>query len=164
MNGQSAHFLLIDECLLLRPETNLHPHITDTVTVRTIVANHLPEDGTLPKQNWMQRWFTNPEPDEQPIEHRIVTATPPDQDAVEETVGESFMDRIVAVQVEQVIQARRAGARDSAVAAVEALEARLESLPNDTMIDTIARAVTQDCIDVVRKLRPDLLCDPSGGE
>lgn len=174
MNGQSAHFILLDECLLLRPETNLQPPTVNTInTVRTIVAKHLPENEPLPKRNWLQRWVTNPEPGERPVEHRIVTVDTPEPvkhytwenhvAAVETPYADSMMSHITEAHLNAIGEARREAARDGVFVAVHHLEKHLSNLSSETMTDTIARAATQDCIEILRKLRRDMANQESGG-
>lgn len=172
MNGQSAHFILLDECLLLRPETNLQPPTVNTIdTVRTIVAKHLPENEPLPKRNWLQRWLTNPEPDEQPTDLRIVgdsspiyTEDFPEQESfMERAIKESFTDRLVDAQMDAIAEARRTAAREAVLVAALHLETHYSNLDNQTSSDTIVRAATYDCIQIVRGMLAKMHEAESGG-
>lgn len=149
MNGQPAHFMLADEHLLLRPETNLHPRITDTV--RTIVAKHLPEDTEpLPKRNWMQRWFTNPEPQELSGDWKY---EPEDYyGEVETPYADTLISRLNEAHLDAIAKERKQAAQDGVFVAVHHLEKHLASLSNETMIDTVVHSATQDCIEVLRNL------------
>lgn len=150
-----------------------HPlDLIDLSEVRTIVAKHLPEDGTQPKRNWLQRWVTNPEPAEKPGEYLIVGdsipqhATPDVRDyfpLVETPYVDSFMDHLSKIHLDSVREARRESARQALQTAVLHLEVHLENLPNETMLDTLAHSATHDCINVVREMLDNIERVPSGG-
>lgn len=169
MNGQSAHFMLVDECILLRPETNLQTCNTDTV--RTIVAKHLSDNDSRSKANWMQRLFTSPAPDERPVEPRIAGSwrlTSP-EDAreyfaeVETPYADTLIARLNQAHLEAIAKERKQAAQDGVFVAAHHLQRHLASISNDTSSDTIVRAATQDCIEVLRELHRKMGEAPSGG-
>lgn len=158
MNGQSAHFMLVDECIFLLPETNLQTCNIDTV--RTIVAKHLSDNDSRTKANWLQRLFTNPAPDALVSGRQAVWER---SEEVEMPVEDTLTSRIVHAQLDAIGEARKQAARDGVFVAVHHLEKHLASLSNDTSSDTIVRAATQDCIEVLRELRRKMGDEPSGG-
>lgn len=169
-NGQSAHFILVDEHLLPRflhrPETNLQTCNIDTV--RTIVAKHLSDNEPLPKPHWMRRWFTNPEPQDKPVDWRLEPPSgalnPMDYyGEVETPYADSLMDRFTEAHLNEITEARKESAREAVLVTALHLETHLENLDNETMIDTVVRSATQDCIDVVRGILKKLDEAPSGG-
>lgn len=150
-------------------ETNLQPRNIDTV--RTIVAKHLPDNEPQPKRNWLQRWLTNPEPDEQPEEHLIVGEPTPlhikdmrERFAhVETPYADSLMSRLNEAHLNAIAKERKQAAQDGVFVAVHHLEKHLSSLNNETSSDTIVRAATRDCIEVLRELHSKMGDQPSGG-
>lgn len=168
--GELACLTVVDEHLdVFWSETNLqHPKID---TVRTIVAKHLPDNEPLPKRNWLQRWLTNPEPDEQPIESRIVTIETPLRaedmrerfEYVETPHADSLVSRLNEAHLDAIAKERKQAARDGVFVAARHLQRHLANLSNETSSDTIVRAATRDCIEVLRELHRKMGEAPSGG-
>lgn len=156
LRGQIARHAIMDEHLRL--ETNLQPRNIDTV--RTIVAKHLPEDEARTKPNWMRRWFTNPEPPEQPARDWKYEAY---YGEIETPYADSFMDALNEAHLNDIGEARRTAAREAVLVAALHLETHLENLDNQTMIDTVVRSATQDCINIVREMLAKMNDAESGG-
>lgn len=158
MNGQRTQSQILDEIALLRPETSLQPDNLDTV--RIIVNTHLPEDAR-PRESWVRRWFTNPEPAVPPAGWKY---EPEDHYAIVETPEvDSLVSRLNEAHLDAIMETRREAARVAVLGVALQLETHLENLSNETMIDTVVRSATQDCVDIVRNLLGSLHESESGG-
>lgn len=138
--------------------------LQDLTDVRTIVAKHLSDNDSRTKANWLQRLFTSPEPDALVSGRQAVWENLEEVEIREEIpVEDTLTSRIVHAQLDAIAKERKQAAQDGVFVAAHHLQKHLASLSNDTSSDTIVRAATQDCIEVLRELHRKMGEESSGG-